>query len=82
LAAAAIPAARYLRGVIDGTIKKPSWSKIDVCKYILDHELGKPRIKAEISGAGGVPLTWQALILLAEQAEREAGKHGTTQSLI
>jgi len=65
LAAAAIPTARYLRGVIDGTIKRPSWSRIEVAKFIIDHELGKARIKAEITGAGGVPTTWQELVLLA-----------------
>ena len=74
LSGAAPHAARYLRDIATGKVTKPSWSKIDVAKYILDHELGKPRIKAELTGASGVPLDWRGILILAgiaEQAENE-----------
>jgi hypothetical protein len=60
--------------VIRGEIKRPSWSRIEVCKFIIDHELGRPRVKLEPVGSDGTPLTWAALVLMAEQAEEEGEK--------
>jgi hypothetical protein len=71
MAAAALPAARYLRDVIVGTVKRPSWSRIECAKFLIDHFLGKPKQRTELTGAGGTPLTWEAVLLLAEKWEQE-----------
>lgn len=68
LRGAAPDAASYLRDIITGKVKRPSWIKFKVCEFIIEHEIGKPPQRHELSGAGGTPLTWQAVILLAEQA--------------
>jgi len=74
LAEAAPVAAQYLVDVAKGLVHRPSWSKIEVCKYVVDQVLGKARVRAEITGAGGVPLTMQALVMLAQSpAEGEEG---------
>jgi hypothetical protein len=62
-------AARYIRDAILGKIRQPSWAKINLCEYVLDHELGKARVKTEITGVGGTPLNWQMVVLLAKEAE-------------
>jgi hypothetical protein len=71
LRASAPHAAKYLRDVILKRVKQPSWPRIDVCKFVIEHEIGKPRQKTELTGAGGTPLTWQAIIVLAEQADQD-----------
>lgn len=68
LRASAPYAAKYLRDVVRKSVSKPSWARIHVCEFILEHILGKPPQRHEITGAGGTPLTWQAIVLLAEQA--------------
>lgn len=71
LTAAAPYAAKYLRDVIKGVIKRPSWARVEVAKFIIDHEIGKARQKTEITGAGGVPLTWKAVVELAIRKDDE-----------
>lgn len=66
---AAPDAASYLRDIITGKVKRPSWIKFKVAEFIIEHEIGKPPQRHELTGAGGAPLTWPAIILLAEQAE-------------
>jgi len=61
--------AHYLYNCIVTQKFKPSWARIDVAKYIIDQVEGKARIRAELTGAGGAPLSWQALVVLAEKAE-------------
>ncbi len=63
--------AHYLYNCIITKKLKPSWPKIDVAKYIIDQVEGKARIRAELTGAGGAPLSWQALVILAAKAEAE-----------
>jgi len=81
LSGAAIASARYLSDVINRKIT-PSWARVDVAKYILDHELGKPRQKVQLAGEGGQPLTWQAIVLLAAQGEELPGMPGIERPLI
>ena len=69
---AAPDAAAYLRDIITGKVKRPSWARIRCCEFIIEHEIGKPRQKTELTGAGGIPLDWRALVLLAEK--REGGR--------
>ena len=52
---AAKPAAQYLRDVSEGSIKRPSPTKVDVCKYIINQTLGAPRQKLEHAG-GETPI--------------------------
>lgn len=66
-------AARYLQSIIEGTEKRPSWPRIECCKYVVDQALGRAKVRTELTGAGGTPLTWQAVILLAEEADQEGG---------
>lgn len=60
--------ALYLVRCVSGKVKRPSYARIDVAKYILDQVVGKARIKGE--GGGGAPVSWTAIILLARQAEQ------------
>jgi hypothetical protein len=45
---AAIIAATYLRDIAGNYEKKPSALRVDVCKYIIDQVIGKPRQSTEI----------------------------------
>jgi len=64
-------AARYLRAVLDKT-EQPNWAIIDVCKYVINQDLGTPRQRMEHTGADGTPLLpYTELILLAERVEQE-----------
>ena len=47
LSAAANDASQYLRKVSAGNVDRPSASRIDVCKFIINHTLGTPRQKVE-----------------------------------
>lgn len=67
-------AAAYLRDIITGKVKRPSWIKFKVCEFIIDHEIGKPPQRHELTGAGGIPLTWQAVILLAAREDQGGGE--------
>lgn len=87
LRGAAGPAAQYLRDVVNRKVKKPSWARIRVCEFILEHILGKPPQRHEITGAGGQPLTLLQLAILAELGEAppresliEAGVHPTEET--
>lgn len=64
----------YLRDCMTKKKFRPSWAKLKVCEYVLDRELGKAKIMAEVTGEGGAPLTWQALVLLAGQADQVEGE--------
>ncbi|GAG23209.1 unnamed protein product, partial [marine sediment metagenome] len=57
--------ATYLINCIVGKTFKPSWSRIEVAKYVLDQVYGKAKIKAEITGVGGAPLSWREVTILA-----------------
>ena len=46
-------AAQYLRQVIEGKVK-PSALRIEVCKFIITHDLGRPRQKVNVGGAVGL----------------------------
>ncbi|HEX74866.1 MAG TPA: hypothetical protein G4N93_06985 [Dehalococcoidia bacterium] len=63
-------AAAYLTEVIKGKVK-PEWGKIDVCKYVINQDLGAPRQKMEHTGADGERLSYTELIILAERVEKE-----------
>lgn len=64
-------AARYLREVVD-RVATPNWAIIDVCKYVINQDLGSPRQRHEHTGADGSPLIpYTELILLAERVEKE-----------
>ena len=71
LRGAAPDCAAYLRDIINGKVKRPSWIKFKICEFIIEHEIGKPPQRHELAGAGGVPLTWQAVLVLAGQAESQ-----------
>ena len=45
-------AAKYLQGVSDGK-ELPNRDRIDVCKYIIDQDVGRPTQKTELTGAAG-----------------------------
>lgn len=64
---AAPHAAKYLFDVITRVVKKPSWQRIDCCKFIIESAIGKPAQRHELTGAGGAPLSLEALWLLAEK---------------
>lgn len=59
----------YLINCIVGKRFKPSWSRIEVAKYVIDQVHGRAKIKAELTGAGGAPLDWRAVMVLAGMAE-------------
>jgi len=64
-------AARYLKQVIDNEAT-PNWAIIDVCKYVINQDLGSPRQRHEHTGADGAPLLpYTELILMAERVEKE-----------
>ena len=48
-------AAAYLQKVVTGEIRKPSAARIDVCKYILNQDLGVPRQKVIHAGKADQP---------------------------
>lgn len=54
-------AAAYLKKVAMGEIKKPSAARIDVCKYIINQDLGAPRQKLAHVGEDGGPITVQVV---------------------
>ena len=68
LSGAAPHAAAYLRDIILRKVKRPSNARIECARYIIDHEIGKPPQRHEITGAGGSPLTLLELCLAAEAA--------------
>jgi hypothetical protein len=65
---AAPHAAAYLRDVVKRKIKRPSSARIDVAKYIVDHQIGKAPQRHELTGVDGKPLTLLELCLAAEAA--------------
>ena len=67
LSGAAPHAAAYLRDVIRRKVKRPSNARIEVARYIIDHEIGKPPQRHEIAGVGGTPLTLLELCLAAQR---------------
>ena len=48
-------AAGYLREVSSG-ITKGDPIRVDVCKYIINQDLGMPKAKTELTGKDGTPL--------------------------
>ncbi len=63
--------AKYLRDVVDKK-EPPNWAIIDVCKYVINQDLGSPRQRHEHTGADGERLLpYTELILLAEKVEKE-----------
>lgn len=61
--------AQYLMNCIILKRFKPSWARIDVAKYVVDQAIGKAKIRAEITGAGGAPLSWLGVVNLFAQVE-------------
>ena len=61
--------AQYLFNCLISKRFKPSWARIDVAKYVIDQVVGKAKIRAEITGAGGAPLTWLGVVNLFAQVE-------------
>lgn len=57
--------ATYIINCVIGKKFKPSWARIDVAKYVIDQVHGRAKIKAEFTGAGGAPLDWKGVIILA-----------------
>lgn len=68
LSATAVKAAQYLKDVMFRKAKA-SWPLLRIAEYSIDHEIGKAKIKAELTGAGGRPLTIAELIFLVSGAE-------------
>lgn len=66
---ASVDAINYLADVAKKTVS-PNWARINVCEYLIDHEIGKARQKTELTGADGKALTLAQLILMVsgEQA--------------
>lgn len=61
-------AAGYLKAVMQGKIE-PDWKLIDVAKFCLNHELGLPKQRTEVTGADGQPLIpYPELVAIAMQA--------------
>ena len=58
-------AAAYLRKVGMGEVRKPNPARIDVCKYIINQDLGAPRQKLVHAGEEGDPIKikWVETIL-------------------
>ncbi len=56
LAESSPTAARWLALVSNGTYKKPSTARIDVCKYIINQDLGMPKQKTILAGDKESPL--------------------------
>ncbi len=65
---ASMDAIWYLEEVAQGEVRA-EWARINVCQYLIDQQIGKPKQRTEITGAGGAPLTWQALVLLVKAEE-------------
>jgi len=51
-------AARWLALGANGTYKKPSSVRVDVCKYIINKDLGMPRQKQELAGGLKLVIKW------------------------
>ena len=61
-------AAGYIKAVLSGKIV-PDWKLLDAAKFCINHELGLPRQRAEVSGPDGRPLlTYPELVILAAKA--------------
>ena len=56
LAETSLHAAAYLQKVVMGEIRKPSAARIDVCKYIINQDLGVPRQKLVHAGKADDPI--------------------------
>ncbi len=68
LSATAVKAAQYLKDVM---FRKATanWKLLRVAEFSIDHEIGKAKIKTEITGADGKALTLAQLILMVSGEE-------------
>ena len=65
--------ARYIREVVDGKIKKPSYIKVDIAKFAIEHYLGKPSQKLVLptDSQGRTIIPYSQLIILATESGKE-----------
>jgi hypothetical protein len=67
--AAAEVGASYLLDVISGRIKKPSYAKIEVAKFAIEHKVGKPKTQVVLptDSQGRTIIPHSQLIILATE---------------
>ena len=66
-------AVQYLEKVVKGEVKRPSLVRIEVCKFIVNHTIGTPRQKIQVSGIPG-QMTQAEATKSAEEARESAVK--------
>ena len=65
---------KYLQDVASGKVRKPSYPKIDVAKFAIEHFIGKPKqpVTLPTDSEGRTIVPYSQIILLANKPDQEA----------
>ena len=63
-------AAGYIKACLSGKIKESDidWKMINLCEFCINHELGLPRARTELTGKDGQAISYNELVAIATQS--------------
>jgi hypothetical protein len=68
-------AMKYLKRVALGDVKRPGQLRVEVCRYIVDQDVGRATQRIEHKAPPSAPLSWGELMKSAqEKTTKEEGK--------